>query len=164
MIREFRSFKEYREAQDPDWDNNLNGPSPGGAAAELETSRQRIHYLIKNGYLDAVYIYDGRELRAIIVTNASIKNFLQNPPPKSGPKKKVSLAEIAKWTITGMIQDVKAGRKLSDDEFKAWMEASLEGKDFKRRLNEQYGPGYFAVANSFLALTEKLGFGKKKKK
>ncbi len=35
MIREFKSFKEYHETDDPDWDNNLNGPSPGGAAGML---------------------------------------------------------------------------------------------------------------------------------
>ena len=83
----FDSIEEYNRAWATMPTDKIDGPSPGGAAAELKTSRQRIHYLIDHDYLDAVYVYDGWSVRLIMVTFESIERFKKNPSPKPGPKK-----------------------------------------------------------------------------
>jgi hypothetical protein len=61
----------------------LQGPSPGGAAAELDMSRQAVHRAIERGSLDAWYVYDGvvpglRRLRMINVTMESIERYKES--------------------------------------------------------------------------------------
>jgi hypothetical protein len=58
----------------------LQGPSPGGAAVDLDMSRQAVHRAIERGSLDAWYVYDGkipglRQLRMINVTMESIERY-----------------------------------------------------------------------------------------
>jgi hypothetical protein len=59
----------------------LQGPSPGGAAADLDMSRQAVHRAIDRGALDAWYVYDGsavpglRKLRMINVSMESIERY-----------------------------------------------------------------------------------------
>jgi hypothetical protein len=53
-----------------------NGPSPGGAAAELKVTRQMIHKYIKKGLLDRVFLMseDGKRI-ATIITQESINRL-----------------------------------------------------------------------------------------
>ena len=83
----FKTMEEYNKAFEEGEPDKVNGPSPGGAASELKTSRQRIHYLIDHDYLDAIYVYEGWSVRLIVVTKESIERFKKNPSPKPGPKK-----------------------------------------------------------------------------
>jgi hypothetical protein len=58
----------------------MNGPSPGGAAAELGISRQAVHKAIKDGRLDAWRIVadgDPERLLGIIITGESLDRMLQ---------------------------------------------------------------------------------------
>lgn len=142
----------------------LLGPSPGGAAASLDTSRQRIHYLIKKGYLDAVHIYEGRQLQAIMVTNESIKRFRENPNPKPGPKQKASIPEVAKWAIKSMMHDLTEWKLHSDEEVREWVNSTPEGRDFRKRARDQYGPVYDQIENKVIAAAVKLGLKKAKGK
>lgn len=73
-----REFAEWaRTSDDPLFEVCAGiGPSPGGAAAELEVSRQRVHQMIKEGKLDAVFVWEaGRDSQAtqIYVTDQSIR-------------------------------------------------------------------------------------------
>lgn len=54
----------------------MNGPSPGGAAAELGITRQAVHKAIKEGRLDAWRVVadgDKDRLVSIIVTGESLE-------------------------------------------------------------------------------------------
>jgi hypothetical protein len=57
----------------------VNGPSPGGAAAELGVSRQAVHRAIDRGTLDAWYVAapgeSGADKFYIFVTEESIKRY-----------------------------------------------------------------------------------------
>lgn len=59
----------------PDGLKNLEGVSPGGAAARLRVSRQAIHDAINRGKLDAIRITLKGQLAAIIVTDASLEAY-----------------------------------------------------------------------------------------
>lgn len=56
---------------------DLMGDSPGGVAARLGCSRQAVHRLIKRGTLDAVAVYEGRQLAFYIVPEASLAAYQQ---------------------------------------------------------------------------------------
>jgi hypothetical protein len=62
--------------------DDFGGPSPGGAACELGVSRQRIHQLLKEGKLDAIYLRDhlGAVPNVVMITSTSIKRFLASKP------------------------------------------------------------------------------------
>ena len=53
----------------------MNGPSPGGAAVELDVSRQAVHQMIRDDRLDAWRIvadHQSDRLLAIIITGESL--------------------------------------------------------------------------------------------
>jgi len=70
------------------WDilGDLGGPSPGGAAIELCISRQRVHQLIDQGKLDAIYIIDDPKVRKlqtphlVMITERSMDRWLKSKP------------------------------------------------------------------------------------
>ncbi len=145
---------------------DLVGLSPTGAAAELGTSQQRIYHLIKRGYLDVVHINERGRLMVIMVTNESLKRFRENPNPKPGPKQdvsevpKVTIREFAKWVAKGMYQELKSGRLMSDEECRKWLENTPGGKDFRKRLRDQYGPAFDSLEDKIIATAVKLGLKK----
>lgn len=65
-----------------------NGPSPGGAAADLNVSRQRVHQLLANGVLESITLTDaiGRKI-AFLITQESIDRYKASER-KPGPKAK----------------------------------------------------------------------------
>ncbi len=141
----------------------LMGPSPGGAIVPLKSSRQRIHYLIKKDYLDAVYIYERGKLVMVMVTDESIERFRENPNPKPGPKQKadkVSITELARWVLLGMYQDLKTGFQMSDEECRKWIDSTPDGKEFRKRLNYQYGTSVDRVEDLVVSAAVKLGLKK----
>jgi len=73
-----KSKEPLRFADHCEWKNSslpqdqILGPSPGGAASELGVSRAVIYLWVKRGFLDVVYIgRNGRD--AVFVSTASIK-------------------------------------------------------------------------------------------
>jgi len=58
------------------------GASPGGAAAELGVSRQRIWQLLKDGRLDLVMLADDDKAKvsAWVVTKASMERYRRSKP------------------------------------------------------------------------------------
>ncbi len=73
--------------------------------------------------------------RMTITIDEDIYDALQELP------RKVSISEVLTWIVKAAFQDIKAGRELSSDELKQWMDSTPEGKDFRDRLNEHWGPG-----------------------
>lgn len=55
----------------------LSGTSPGGAAAELDISRQAVHKAILRGDLDMIHVVDDRTGKLVMnmIPAASIKAF-----------------------------------------------------------------------------------------
>lgn len=53
----------------------LLGDSPGGVAGQLGCSRQFVHSLIKRGLLDAVAVYEGRQLAMYMIPQRSIDAY-----------------------------------------------------------------------------------------
>jgi hypothetical protein len=51
------------------------------------------------------------------------------------------LSEVLSWIIKATFQDIKAHRELSSQELREWIEKTPEGKDFRERLIEHWGPG-----------------------
>ncbi len=163
MIWRYKSIEDWKNAPTVDKqgrDIPQGGTSPGPVSGRLKTTRQRVHYLINAGYLDAVYIQEGLKTGYIYISDESVDRFLKNPPPKPGPKKRVSIPEIAKWVLKGFWEDVKARRSLTVDEMKKWLESTKEGKDFRLRLRDQYGPKYYAIEEAVIAAAVGLGLKK----
>ena len=56
--------------------------------------------------------------------------------------RKVSLSEIVSWVLKAMLEDIKKGRELTQEEFDEWVESTPEGRDFRERLISNYGPTF----------------------
>lgn len=58
------------------------GSSPGGAAAELGVTRQRIWQLLKEGKLDLLLLADNKDAKvsAWIIPNASVERYRKSKP------------------------------------------------------------------------------------
>ena len=54
--------------------------------------------------------------------------------------RKVSISEVVSWVLKGMLQDIKKGRELTQEEVNAWINSTPEGRDFKERAREHLGP------------------------
>jgi len=93
--------------------------------------------------------------RMTITIDKDIYDLLQELP------RKVSLSEVISWSLKAMFQDIKIGRELSSEELKEWVDRTPEGKDFRRRLKEQWGPTIAKLDESIAKIT---GSGKKKNK
>ncbi len=79
-VKKFADENEFREwikeNAEPGMFGPLLGASPGGAASELNVSRQMIHKMIRQGKLDALKVYRGGDYegqaREIYITNDSL--------------------------------------------------------------------------------------------
>jgi predicted CopG family antitoxin len=73
----------------------------------------------------------------------------------------VSISEIVSWILKGMIEDIKKGRQQTQEEFDEWVESTPEGRDFRERFVEKYGPRLKRIQYGLEILA---GEKKKKKK
>src|SRR5690606_34859940 len=83
-VREWQDLCAKLGSQD-NWNqlrDDLGGPSPGGAAAELGVSRQRVHQLIEEGKLDVVELRETKWSRphVIMVTETSLRRWRASRP------------------------------------------------------------------------------------
>jgi hypothetical protein len=51
----------------------------------------------------------------------------------------VSVSEIVSWLLKALIEDLKKGRELTQEEFDKWLEGTQEGMDFRDRFIKKYG-------------------------
>jgi predicted CopG family antitoxin len=77
--------------------------------------------------------------------------------------RKVSVSEIISWFLKSMLEDIKRGGKFSQEEFEKWVESTPEGKDFRRRGREQFGPTIRKVEDKLNGIKEKIVPQKRKK-
>lgn len=54
--------------------------------------------------------------------------------------RKVSLSEVVTWTLRAVFKDIKAGKELTAKELQKWMDSTPEGRDYRERLSEHWGP------------------------
>ena len=78
--------------------------------------------------------------------------------------RKVSVSEIVNWVLKAMLQDIKKGRELTEEELKEYVRQTPEGRDFLKNLQEQYGPKLDYVINEIKKIKKTIGLDKKKVK
>ena len=72
---QLKAWERAIEAGDSDVADFSQGPSPGGAAAEVGVSRQAIHYAIRRGELEVLAIYDGSRLSHYTISRRSLAAY-----------------------------------------------------------------------------------------
>src|SRR5208283_3511188 len=72
--------------------------------------------------------------RMTISIDEDVFNVLQEMP------RTVSLSEVITWIVKSTFKEIKAGRELTSEELQDWMDSTPEGKDFRERLKEHWGP------------------------
>ncbi len=80
--------------------------------------------------------------RLAITIDEDVLNQLEQLP------RKVSISEVITWIVRAALQDIKAGRELSAKELQEWIDSTPEGKDFRERLIEHWGPAVEKIDNS----------------
>ncbi len=161
MNWKFNSIEEWRSASiakdEHGEDCGLVGLSPTGTAEELKTSQQRVHHLIRTGYLDGILIYERGRLMVIMVTYESIKRFKELPNPKPGPKQKVTIPEILKWAGKLMYEELRSGKSMKkDDNVAKWLNSTPEGREFRMRMRDRFGPVVHTVQDKDIEEALKL--------
>ncbi|MCL5024457.1 MAG: hypothetical protein M1497_14035 [Nitrospirae bacterium] len=94
--------------------------------------------------------------RMTITIDSDIYDALQELP------RKVSISEVLTWIVKATFQDIKAGRELTSEELRAWMDSTPEGKDFRERLIEHWGPGFERMDERITKIKDAVKPGKKK--
>ncbi|MBF0554399.1 MAG: hypothetical protein HQK96_07525 [Nitrospirae bacterium] len=54
--------------------------------------------------------------------------------------KRVSISEVANFLFKTFIEEIKRGHAMDEKEMKEWIEGTQEGRDFRIKFIEQYGP------------------------
>lgn len=72
---QFQRWQRLIEAGDPTVQDYSEGPSPGGAAAELGITRQAVHKAIHRGELDVLAVYRGDRLSHYTISVSSLKAY-----------------------------------------------------------------------------------------
>ena len=75
----------------------------------------------------------------------------------------VSVSEVVSWMLKAMYQDIKKGRELTQEEFDHWIKSTQEGRDFKERFKEQWGPTFQKLENTVNGIKSKVPLKGKKK-
>lgn len=80
--------------------------------------------------------------RMTITIDSDVYDYLQELP------RKVSLSEVITWSLRSALQDIKAGRELTSKELQKWIDSTPEGRDFRERLREHWGPTIEKIDNT----------------
>jgi predicted CopG family antitoxin len=75
----------------------------------------------------------------------------------------VSVSEVISWFLKSMLEDIKRGGKFSQEDFEKWVERTPEGRDFRERARQQFGPTIRKVEDKFNGIKEKVVPEKRKK-
>jgi len=63
--------------------------------------------------------------------------------------RKVSISEVVSFVLRGLYKELKLGRELTQEEVDQWIESSPEGRDFRERLKEHWGPTIEKIDETF---------------
>jgi predicted CopG family antitoxin len=77
--------------------------------------------------------------------------------------RKVSISEVVSWMLKSMYEVLKKGRELTQEEFDEWIKNTPEGRAFKERFKEHWGPTVYKIEDTVNGLKEKLKPKGKKK-
>jgi len=101
--------------------------------------------------------------RVTVTLDGDVVDFLQEKAPR-----KVSVSEVISWIVKATFKDIKAGRQLSSEELQEWMDSTTEGRDFRDRLREHWGPALRPVIEKIDSTVSNfknaVKLGRKKKK
>ena len=95
--------------------------------------------------------------RVTITLDGDVVDFFQEKAPR-----KVSVSEVIAWIVRSALKDIQAGRGLSSKELQEWIDSTPEGKDFRERLKEHWGPGLKKIDTTFNKVKEAVRPNKKK--
>jgi predicted CopG family antitoxin len=92
-----------------------------------------------------------------LTIDAEVYDMLQGLP------RKVSVSELASWLFKTYLEELKRGREMTKEELKEFIESTPEGKDFRERGREQYGPAVDKIEDTLQRFKKKVGRPKKVK-
>lgn len=92
--------------------------------------------------------------RICLTVDESVYNGLQEVP------RGVSISEVVSFLLKAMIEDVRKGREMTQEEFDEWIESTEEGREFRERFIEKYGHFFKRLQYGL----DRLSDEKKKKK
>jgi len=95
--------------------------------------------------------------RMTITIDKDIYDFLQELP------RKVSISEVLTFLVKAAFKEIKSGKELTDTELQEWLDSTPEGKDFRARLKEHWGPTFKKIDDSIEKVKNSVN-GKKTKK
>ncbi len=78
--------------------------------------------------------------------------------------RKVSISEVVSFVLKGLYKELKLGRELRQEEIDRWLESTPEGRDFRERLKEHWGPAIYKIENTVNGIREKVKPKKREKK
>lgn len=82
--------------------------------------------------------------------DADVYDALQELP------RKVSISELISWMLRTQLQEIKNGKEMSSEELQHWLDSTPEGKDFRARLQEHWGPTIYKVEDALNVIKGKL--------
>ncbi len=88
-------------------------------------------------YAYAHRLHEGYKMkkRMNLYIDEDIYNALEEMP------RKVSVSEVVSWLFKILLSEAKKGRELTKEELDALVESTPEGRDFRERMIEHWGPG-----------------------
>src|SRR3989304_6995117 len=95
--------------------------------------------------------------RVTITLDGDVVDFFQEKAPR-----KVSVSEVIAWVVRATLKDIQAGRELSSKELQEWINRTPEGKDFRERLIENWGPELKKIDETVSKVKEAVRLDKKK--
>jgi predicted CopG family antitoxin len=75
----------------------------------------------------------------------------------------ISVSEVISWFLKSMLEDIKRGGKFSQEEFEQWVESTPEGRDFRDRARQKFGPTIRRAEAKLNGIKEKIVPQKRKK-
>lgn len=82
--------------------------------------------------------------RMTVTIDKEIYDLLQELP------RKVSISEVLTFLVKAAFKEIKEGRELTDTELQQWLDSTQEGKDFRERLIEHWGPTFKKIDDSIV--------------
>ena len=88
--------------------------------------------------------------RMTITIDKDIYDLLQELP------RKVSISEVLTFLVKAAFREIKAGREMTDTELQQWLDSTPEGKDFRERLREHWGPTMYKIEDTINDVKKKV--------
>jgi hypothetical protein len=63
--------------------------------------------------------------------------------------RKVSISEVVSFVLNALYKEFKLRRELTQEEIDKWIEKTPEGRDFRHRLTEHWGPSIKKIDETF---------------